>query len=116
MAHRIIRSLFICLLVMSMASCAHTPASPFRIDGSTPESFDATWKRMYDNVRPEEQSQLSAAVIPIALGQHKSFADMPNSKGMTIGPQDIRTLVNGMTFQEILTLARKQPFSYRIGI
>jgi hypothetical protein len=113
MSHRIVRSLLICLLAMSITSCAHTPALPLRIDGSTPESFDATWKRMYDHLRPEEQTQLSAAVLPIALGQYKSFADMPLSKGATIKPQDIRTLINGMTFQEILTLARKQPFTYR---
>jgi hypothetical protein len=98
---------------MSIISCAHTPASPLRIDGSTPESFDATWKRMYDHLRPEEQTQLSAAALPIALGQFKSFADMLLSKGTTIRPQDIRTLIAGMTFQEILTLARKQPFTYR---
>ena len=115
MTHRILRSLLIGVLALSVSSCAHVPAAPLRIDGSTPESFDMSWKRMYDRLSPEQQTQLNVAILPIALGRYKSFAEMPPSARASIKPADVRAQIDGMTFQEILALAQKQSFKVTRG-
>lgn len=111
MADRIVRGALICILGIYVAACAHTSASaaPTRIDGSTPESFNSSWNRLYNSLTPQQKSQLSVAILPIALGKYKSFMDVPSSTLAGIGPQDIRTQIDGMTFEEILALAQRQP-------
>ena len=110
MTHRICRRALVCFVATLLAACAHTPASaPLRIDGSTPESFSSSWDRLYKSLTPQQQFQLSVAILPIALGKYKSFLDVPPSIMAGIGPQTIRTQIDGMSFEEILALARRQP-------
>jgi len=113
-SHRVVAT----ILVSSaewLGGCAHAPASgPLRIDGSAPTAFHASWERMHRSLTREQQAQLDVAVLPIALGSYKSFTDVPPSLLAGVGPDNIRTQVDGMTFEEILALARSEPV--RVGL
>jgi len=63
---------------------------------------------------PQQQSQLDVAILPIAFGKYKSLRDVPPFILAGVGPQNIRTDVDGMTFAEILDLARKQPIKVEL--
>jgi hypothetical protein len=105
------RSAVLILAVAIFTSCAHTTSHPvLRIDGSTPESFQASWDRLRHSLTPRQQSQLDLAMLPIALGKYKSLTEVPPSLLTTgIGPQTIRAEIDGLSFQEIINLANRQP-------
>ena len=63
----------------------------------------------FKSLNPRQQSQFSVAILPIALGKYKSFLDVPPATMAGIGPQTNRPQIDGMSFEEILALARKQP-------
>jgi hypothetical protein len=114
--------LFIAMALTLLGACAHTPPpapSPapalMRIDGSTPEAFQASWDRMVQSLSPQGQAALSVAMLTIALGQYKSANAVPESVAANIGPQTIRTQVAGMTFEQILELARQQPVTVGVS-
>jgi hypothetical protein len=110
MANRKYLALFSCVASVILVACAHTSAStPLRIDGSTPEAFQSSWDRLHKSLTSQQQSQLDVAILPIALGKYNSLSDVPSSLMAGIGPQNIRTEIDGMSFVEILDLARKQP-------
>lgn len=93
-----------------LGGCTHAPPSgPLRIDGSSPAAFQASWDRMHRSLTREQQAQLDVAVLPIALGSYKSFTDVPPSLLAGVGPGNIRSQVDGMTFEDILALARSEP-------
>jgi hypothetical protein len=107
--------LFACIGSVMLIACVHTAEStPLRIDGSTPEAFQSSWNRLHRSLTPPQQSQLDVAILPIALGKYKSLVDVPPAVMAGIGPQNIRTDIDGMTFAEILDLARKQPIKVEL--
>jgi hypothetical protein len=115
MANRRYLGLFACIGSVMLIACVHTPEStPVRIDGSTPEAFHTSWDRLHRSLTPQQQSQLDVAILPIALGKYKSLLDVPPSISAGVGPQNIRTEIDGMTFAEILDLARKQPIKIEL--
>jgi hypothetical protein len=98
------------LLAVVLAACAHTsaPATP-RIDSSTPEAFHASWKRLNKSLTSQQRSELSLAILPIALGKYKSLMDAPPALlNAGVSPDTIREQIDGMTFAEIVDLAHKQ--------
>ena len=110
MANRQYLALFSCIATVILIACAHdSHSAPLRIDGSTPETFRSSWDRMHKSLTPQQQSQLDVAILPIALGKYKSLLDVPPSLMAGIGSQNIRAEIDGMSFAEILDLARKQP-------
>jgi hypothetical protein len=100
----------VAVLAVVCAACAHTGATTaLRIDSSTPEAFHASWKRLNSSLTSHERSELSLAILPIALGKYKSLVDAPPSLFTTgIGPDTIREQIDGMSFAEIVDLAQKQ--------
>jgi hypothetical protein len=49
-------------------------------------------------------------MLPIALGKYGSLTAVPPSLLATgIGPQTIRAEIDGLSFQEIIDLANRQP-------
>ena len=105
------RSSVLILAVAVFTACAHTTShAVIRIDGSTPQSFQASWDHLYDSLSRQQQSQLDLAMLPIALGKYKSLTEVPPSLLTTgIGPQTIRAEIDGLSFQEIIDLASRQP-------
>jgi len=111
MTTRKFRSILPSFAVVALVACVHAPPpTVLRIDGSSPEAFQASWDRMYQSLRPSERSRLDVAILPIALGKYHSFLDVPPSLlHPGIGPQTIRAEINGLSYPEIITLAQKQP-------
>jgi hypothetical protein len=108
-------ALLLCIASVIPIACVHTSDStPLRIDGSTPEAFRSSWDRLHKSLTAQQQSQLDVAILPIALGKYRSLLDVPPSLMAGIGPQNIRTEIDGMSFAEILDLARKQPIKVEI--
>ncbi len=105
------RSSVLILAVAVFTACAHTTShAVIRIDGSTPQSFQASWDRLHHSLSLQQQSQLDLAMLPIALGKYKSLTEVPPSLLTTgIGPQSIREEIDGLSFQEIIDLANRQP-------
>ncbi len=109
MKDRALHLVFIGMIAGMLLACAHTPASSTsRIDGSTPQRFQASWDRMYASLSPRKQSELSVAILLIALGKYQSLMDLPPSVKSGIGPQTVRKQIDGMNFEEILALANRQ--------
>jgi hypothetical protein len=111
MAHQKLNLAFSFVAVAFLAACTHTSTSAaLRIDGSTPEAFQSSWDGLHKSLSRQQQSQLDLAILPIALGQYKSFLEVPPSVlSAGFGPQSIRKQIDGMSFAEILDLARRQP-------
>jgi hypothetical protein len=63
---------------------------------------------------PQQRSQLDVAILPISFGKYKSLVDVPPSLLAGVGPQNIRSEVDGMSFTEILDLANKQPIKVQL--
>lgn len=63
---------------------------------------------MSASLSPRKQSELSVAILLIALGKYQSLADLPPSLKRGIGPQTVRKQIDGMSFEEIRALANKQ--------
>jgi hypothetical protein len=98
------------LLAMILTACAHTASSTtLRIDSSTPEAFHASWQRLNKSLTSQQRSELSLAILPIALGKYKSLVDAPPALLTAgIGPDTIREQIDGMTFAQIVDLAHRQ--------
>jgi hypothetical protein len=111
MWQRCYRSVVLILAVAAFTACAHTTNhAVLRIDGSTPEAFQASWDRLHHSLTGQQQSQLDLAMLPIALGKYGSLTAVPPSLLATgIGPQTIRAEIDGLSFQEIIDLANRQP-------
>jgi hypothetical protein len=104
-----------CIVTAVLIACVQTPVSKqLRIDSSTSETFQSSWDRLRGSLTQQQQSQLDLAILPIALGKYKSFVDVPPSLLAGIGPQNIRSDVDGMSFTEILDLAKKQPIKVQL--
>jgi hypothetical protein len=111
MWQRCYRSVVLILAVAAFTACAHTTNhAVLRIDGSTPEAFQTSWDRLHHSLTGQQQSQLDLAMLPIALGKYGSLTAVPPSLLATgIGPQTIRAEIDGLSFQEIIDLANRQP-------
>lgn len=105
------------VLAVIFAACAHAPGTTsLRIDSSTPETFQASWKRLNNSLTSRERSELSLAILPIALGKYKSLLDAPPSLFTTdIRPETIREQIDGMSFAEIVDLAHRQSVKLDVG-
>ena len=114
---KILHRLFsVCIATGLLLACAQAPVfKQLRIDSSTPETFQSSWDRLRGNLTQLQQSQLDLAIVPIALGKYKSFLDVPPSLLAGIGPQNIRSDVDGMSFAEILDLANRQPIKVQLS-
>lgn len=111
-------SINLTLVVMAtLAGCAHTaPAPVMRIDGASPETFQASWDRLYRSLELSERFQLEAAILPIALGHYHSVVDVPPSVlAAGFGPQDIRAQIDGLSYREIIALAQRQPVKVSVS-
>ena len=94
--------------VLLVAWTAHALAAKpeVRIDNSSIEAFHASWDKLYKGLSRTEQQQLQFAVIRIASGHYRSAFDVPNNPN-AIGPDAIRSEIDGMTYTEIIALADK---------
>jgi len=90
------------VLLGLLAGCASTP-QPLRIDGSTPEAFQASWSRLNSSLSAQQQAQLNTAIL--LLGATKLHdSDFKGPPGF--GPETLRADLNGKTFEEIIAAGK----------
>lgn len=73
-----------------------------------------SWDRMRRSLSREQQQQLDVALLPIAFGPYKTFKNVPPSLLTGVGPENIRHQIDGMTFEQILALARSEPVKVKL--
>lgn len=90
------------VLLITLADCATTGTTALRIDGSSPATFEASWKALVATINPEQQAKLNTSVLLIGATKfHNSGFKEPAS----FGPETLRSELNGKTFDEIIKAA-----------
>ena len=79
-----------------------------RVDGRSLQAFRASWQRLRASLSPSQQTGLNDAVAAIALDGYGSVPGLPkNLRDNPILPEMIRDRLHGMTYAEIMALARE---------
>jgi hypothetical protein len=86
------------------AGCASTPAGPVRIDGSTPEACEVSWKTMEASLSAQERQQLDIALLLIGSTKQHRLGTSTTSPG--ISPETVREELDGKDFEEIVALGK----------
>ena len=101
-------------LVMGCAS--HHPAEAVRIDASSPQAAEASYQAMMDALSPEEQQKLAIAVVMLNMEGVKSVYEVVGNPDLQKPSMaHIRDKVAGMTAEEIIARANKNP-SVKINV
>jgi len=100
------------VLLGLLAGCASTPQQPLRVDGSTPEAFQASWSRLNASLSAQQQAQLNTAILLLgATKLHDSGYKGPSS----FGPETLRADLNGKTFEEIIAAGKATGATIKIN-
>jgi hypothetical protein len=91
------------VLVGALVGCASTPATPVRIDGSSPQACQASWKNMEASLNARERQQLDIALLLIGSTKQRQLGTLTTSPG--ISPETVREEIDGKDFNEIVALA-----------
>ena len=92
------------VLVALLAGCASTPSEPVRIDGSSPEACQRSWKRLESSVNAQQRQQLDIALLLIGSTKQHYQGTLTTSAG--ISPETIREEIDGKDFEEIIALGK----------
>ena len=92
------------VLVVILAGCASTPVAPLRIDGSSPQACEASWKRMEASLNAQQRQQLDIALLLIGSTKQRRLGTLATSPG--ISPDSIREEIDGKDFAEIVALGK----------
>ena len=92
------------VLVALLAGCASTPPGPVRIDGSSPEACQRSWKRMESSLNSQQRQRLDIALLLIGSTKQHRLGALTTSPG--ISQETIREEIDGKDFDEIVALAR----------
>jgi len=98
------RRLAVLLLLIALAGCATTRTAAVRIDGSSPEAFDASWKALQARLTPYQQAELNTAIVQIGATKivHAAMKEPNKEPPTSFGPQTLRSDLDGKTFDEII--------------
>ena len=96
--------IFSIVLGLALAGCVSTPAGPVRIDGSSPQACDASWKKMEASLNGQQRQQLDFALLLIGSTKQHRLGTLTTSPG--ISPETIRQEIDGKDFTEIVALAK----------
>jgi hypothetical protein len=91
------------LLLAVLAACASAPSGPVRIDGSSPQACEASWKKMESSLNGQQRQQLGLALLLIGSTKQFRLGTVTTSPG--ISPETIRGEIDGKDYQEIIALA-----------
>jgi hypothetical protein len=106
------RPIALSALLGMLAGCASVPQQPLRIDGSTPEAFQASWSRLNSSLAADQQAQLNTAILLLgATKLHESGYHGPPS----FGPETLRADLNGKTFEEIIAAGKATGAIFKIN-
>ncbi|TAM15234.1 MAG: hypothetical protein EPN68_17670 [Rhodanobacter sp.] len=108
----------VALSVALLAGCASVPPAQtaIRIDSSSPQAANASYKAMMGELSQAEQQKLAIAVLVLNMQGVKSAREVVNNPALqSPSIARIRTKVAGLTAPQIIALAAKNP-SVRIKI
>lgn len=106
MVSKAMMAVVMCLLFFFMH--AAIAAEPLRIDGSTDQSANESFKRMIEEASPEKSRELQMAgllIIMDGVGSAKEAIDRPELRNPSISL--VKDRVNGMTADELIALSKK---------
>lgn len=92
------------VLVAVLASCASTPSSPVRVDGSSPAACQASWKRLESSLNGQQRQQLDIALLLIGSTKQHRLGTLTTSPG--ISPENIHEEIDGKDFEEIIAVGK----------
>jgi hypothetical protein len=92
------------VLIASLAACASTPLVPVRMDGSSPQACQASWKRLEASLNGQQRQQLDLALLLIGATKQHRLGTLTTSPG--ISPETVREEIDGKDFAEIVALAK----------
>ncbi|HEY6621564.1 MAG TPA: DUF6694 family lipoprotein [Steroidobacteraceae bacterium] len=92
------------VLAVAMAGCASTPSGPLRMDGSSPEACQRSWKRMEASLSGQQRQELDIALLLIGSTKQHRLGALTTSPG--ISPETIRVEIDGKDFEEIVALGK----------
>ena len=92
------------VLCMVLAGCASTPSGPVRIDGSSPQACELSWKRLESSLNGQQRQQLDLALLLIGSTKQLLLGTLTTSPG--ISPETVREEIDGKDFEEIVALAK----------
>lgn len=91
-------------LLVILAGCASTPSGPVRIDGSSPEACQRSWKRLESSLNGQQRQQLDIALLLIGSTKQHGLGTLTTSPG--ISPATIREEIDGKDFEEIIAIGK----------
>ena len=92
------------MLFTVLAGCASTPSAPVRIDGSSPEACQRSWKKLESSLNGQQRQQLEFALLLIGSTKQHRLGTLTTSPG--ISPETIREEIDGKDFEEIIALGK----------
>jgi len=92
------------ILFTVLAGCASTPSGPVRIDGSSPEACQRSWKKLESSLNSQQRQQLDIALLLIGSTKQLRLGALTTSPG--ISPETIREEIDGKDFEEIIALGK----------
>jgi hypothetical protein len=92
------------VLLTVFAGCASTPPGQVRIDGSSPERCQASWKELESSLNDQQRQQLELALLVIGATKQHRLGTITTSQGISV--ETIREEIAGKDFEEIVALAK----------
>lgn len=92
------------VLAAVLVGCASIPVAPVRIDGSSAQACDESWKRMEASLNAQQRQQLDIALLLIGSTKQHRLGTLTTSPG--ISPDTIRQEIDGKDFGEIVALGK----------
>lgn len=92
------------ILILSVSSCKKEPT----VDGSSEKNFDKSFSQMSDTLSKEQQTQLMEALMK--LGTNLDIGEVSSQDETRIkGQEKLRQILDGKSFNEIITMAKDLP-------
>lgn len=97
------------VLAISVAACATTKAE-FKVDGSSAASTEKSLQKISRTLNDKQRVEFTIALIQIQLSETKGILDLLNNQPLqSTNYQFLGTKLDGLTYAEILELAKQSP-------
>jgi hypothetical protein len=97
------------LLASILAACANTKAD-FKVDGSNAVTTEKSIIKINRVLTDKQRVEFALALMQIQLSEMKSVFDLLSNQSMqSTNYAYLATKINGMTYQEIMDLAKQSP-------
>lgn len=99
-----------------LGSCASTPPTALRFDGSSDAAAEASWTHMINGTPAAQRQKLLVAMLKLNLdGVDSVYQVIGNPEFDELGMGRIKDKIDGMTANEIIALAERIPVKAQIA-